>query len=535
MRRLLVVVALIGLVSDALAGEFEMPTLRGASADYAPTPFVPAPPTFTALERLLCRRAGQRLYRRHRFRRRDADRWSPSLLRNSALENEHVIQLDQVLGQGDTAAEHRRLRRLQLSNGTMSSSASRPTTRALRWPSPLPIDARDRHRSTRVLPPATTAIIRDGRPATPRCRSPISLRCAPAPAGRRQLHALCDASASRSARADVNRSATVTAESDGYFRRHRHRCRSATPFTGAQITMNTRQSVDLWLVGRCSALDVMRDAERVRARRIRIRRVRAMSNASMRSINTGRPASASSSDAASAPAAASRRRESPFATLCRNPRLTAHALLPYVRRRDTPPHRGAPIWKDRAMAKRCPPCGRPCPHFSSGPCAKRPGWSLQALTDAVLGRSHRSKIGKAKLKRAIDLTREILEVPADYRIGIVPASDTGAVEMALWSLLGARPVTMLAWESFGEGWVTDVAKQLKLKDVTDPQGRLRRAARSRQGRFRDRRGVHLERHHLGRARAERRLDRGRPAGPDHLRRHLGLLRAAARFRRSSMS
>jgi phosphoserine aminotransferase len=106
------------------------------------------------------------------------------------------------------------------------------------------------------------------------------------------------------------------------------------------------------------------------------------------------------------------------------------------------------------------------PHFSSGPCAKRPGWSLQALTDALLGRSHRSKPGKAKLKRAIDLTREILQVPADYRIGIVPASDTGAVEMAMWSLLGARPVTMLAWESFGEGWVTDVEKQLKLKDVT---------------------------------------------------------------------
>jgi phosphoserine aminotransferase len=106
------------------------------------------------------------------------------------------------------------------------------------------------------------------------------------------------------------------------------------------------------------------------------------------------------------------------------------------------------------------------PHFSSGPCAKRPGWSLQALTDAVLGRSHRSKIGKAKLKRAIDLTREVLEVPADYRIGIVPASDTGAVEMALWSLLGARPVTMLAWESFGQGWVSDVQKELKLKDVT---------------------------------------------------------------------
>jgi phosphoserine aminotransferase len=106
------------------------------------------------------------------------------------------------------------------------------------------------------------------------------------------------------------------------------------------------------------------------------------------------------------------------------------------------------------------------PHFSSGPCAKRPGWSLQKLTDAVLGRSHRSKAGKAKLNRAIDLTREILGVPADYRIGIVPASDTGAVEMALWSLLGPRPVTMLAWESFGEGWVSDVAKELKLKNVT---------------------------------------------------------------------
>ena len=106
------------------------------------------------------------------------------------------------------------------------------------------------------------------------------------------------------------------------------------------------------------------------------------------------------------------------------------------------------------------------PHFSSGPCPKRPGWSLQTLTDALLGRSHRSKAGKAKLKRAIELTREVLEVPADYKIGIVPASDTGAVEMAMWSLLGAKPVTLLAWESFGEGWVTDVAKQLKLKDAT---------------------------------------------------------------------
>lgn len=102
------------------------------------------------------------------------------------------------------------------------------------------------------------------------------------------------------------------------------------------------------------------------------------------------------------------------------------------------------------------------PNFSSGPCAKRPGWSLQALADAPLGRSHRAKIGKTKLKDAIDLTREILQVPADYRIGIVPASDTGAVEMALWSLLGERGVDMVAWESFGAGWVTDVVKQLKI-------------------------------------------------------------------------
>jgi phosphoserine aminotransferase len=105
------------------------------------------------------------------------------------------------------------------------------------------------------------------------------------------------------------------------------------------------------------------------------------------------------------------------------------------------------------------------PNFSSGPCAKRPGWSLDALSDAALGRSHRAKVGKDKLALAIELTREILQVPADYRIGIVPASDTGAVEMALWSLLGQRGVDMVAWESFGSGWVTDVVKQLKLADV----------------------------------------------------------------------
>jgi phosphoserine aminotransferase len=118
------------------------------------------------------------------------------------------------------------------------------------------------------------------------------------------------------------------------------------------------------------------------------------------------------------------------------------------------------------------PAVRPrVPHFSSGPCAKRPGWNSQNLHDALLGRSHRSKPGKAKLKRAIDLTRDVLQVPADYRIGIVPASDTGAIEMAFWSLLGPHPVTVLAWESFGEGWVGDVTKELKLKDVS-----VRRAA-----------------------------------------------------------
>jgi len=112
------------------------------------------------------------------------------------------------------------------------------------------------------------------------------------------------------------------------------------------------------------------------------------------------------------------------------------------------------------------PVNRPSnPDFSSGPCAKRPGWSLDALKNAALGRSHRAKIGKQKLKQAIDLTREVLEVPADYLIGIVPGSDTGAMEMALWSLLGQRGVDVLAWESFGLGWVTDVVKQLKLPDV----------------------------------------------------------------------
>jgi hypothetical protein len=142
--------------------------------------------------------------------------------------------------------------------------------------------------------------------------------------------------------------------------------------------------------------------------------------------------------------------------------LDREARLAHTGRRETLPHRRAPIWKD-GYSMSTKPAARPrAPFFSSGPCAKRPGWSLDQLKTDVLGRSHRAKLGKDRLKLAIDLTREVLQVPADYRIGIVPASDTGAVEMAMWTMLGQRPVEMLAWESFGEGWVTDAVKQLKL-------------------------------------------------------------------------
>ncbi|MCZ8309616.1 MAG: phosphoserine transaminase [Magnetospirillum sp.] len=122
------------------------------------------------------------------------------------------------------------------------------------------------------------------------------------------------------------------------------------------------------------------------------------------------------------------------------------------------------------------PSVRPaCANFSSGPCAKRPGWSLDTLKDAALGRSHRSKLGKAKLADTIERTRKVLGIPADYRIGIVPASDTGAFEMAMWSLLGARGADLMTWESFGAGWVTDAVKQLKLKNTRTfeaPYGQL---------------------------------------------------------------
>lgn len=128
---------------------------------------------------------------------------------------------------------------------------------------------------------------------------------------------------------------------------------------------------------------------------------------------------------------------------------------------------------NREMPKPAVKPANPC--FSSGPCPKRPGWAVDALSNALVGRSHRSKEGKSRLKSAIEETRRLLGIPADYRIGIVPASDTGAVEMALWSLLGSRPVDVLAWESFGQEWVSDITESLRLADtrvMTAPYGDL---------------------------------------------------------------
>jgi len=146
------------------------------------------------------------------------------------------------------------------------------------------------------------------------------------------------------------------------------------------------------------------------------------------------------------------------------------------------------------------------PRFSSGPCTKRPGWSPSALDGALLGRSHRSAPGKAKLKAVIDRSRDILGIPGDWRLAIVPASDTGAVETALWTLLGARGVDVLAWESFGAGWAADITNHLKLDDVRvldAPYGQLPDLSRRR---FFPRRGSGLERHYVRGEGSRRRLD-----------------------------
>ena len=182
-----------------------------------------------------------------------------------------------------------------------------------------------------------------------------------------------------------------------------------------------------------------------------------------------------------------------------------------------------------ASLRRPKPQSRPRrPFFSSGPCAKPPGWLPQSLDTSALGRSHRGAIGKAKLHDAIARTHALLGLPSDYRLGIVPASDTGAMEMAIWSLLGPRPVTMLAWESFGAGWVTDVAKQLELEAEirTADYGEI---ARPRRDRSHQRPGVHLEWNDQRRSRARRRMDRGRPNRPFDLRRDIGRFRADDRL------
>ena len=215
---------------------------------------------------------------------------------------------------------------------------------------------------------------------------------------------------------------------------------------------------------------------------------------------------------------------------------SAGALSPD--QRDTPPHRGAPIWKGSEPWRHVErPALRPAnPRFSTGPTAKRPGWSPEILKNA-LARPLASLQGRQGAPEAGDRrdAPHPAACPPTHRIAIVPASDTGAMEMALWSLLGARGVDVLAWESFGAGWVDDVVKQLKLADVRVLEAPLRRAARPRRSRFRPRRGLHLERHDLRRARAGRRLDRRRPRRPHDLRRDQRRLRAAACPSTSSMS
>ena len=185
------------------------------------------------------------------------------------------------------------------------------------------------------------------------------------------------------------------------------------------------------------------------------------------------------------------------------------------------------------MTNTCPPRVRARPNFSSGPCAKRPGWSLEALEDARSAARTAPRSARRKLKQAIDLTREVLEVPADYRIGIVPASDTGAVEMALWSLLGARGVDMLAWESFGEGWVTDVVKQLKLAGCAHHRGAPTASCPTSSQVDFDRDVVFTWNGTTSGVRVPNAdLIAGRPRGPDDLRRDLGRLRAAPRLRQA---
>ncbi len=168
------------------------------------------------------------------------------------------------------------------------------------------------------------------------------------------------------------------------------------------------------------------------------------------------------------------------------------------------------------------------PNFASGPCSKRPAWSLDALKDAAVGRSHRSALGKEKLNLAVSETKRILGIPEDYLVGVMPASDTGAFEAAMWSLLGARPVTVLVWESFSEGWATDVAKQLKLNPTI---------LRADYGQIPDLKAVNWEHDcRLRRQRNDQRredpqlgLDPGRPEGPLPLRCHERRLRHADRL------